>query len=238
MKLNPESAVPLYKQMEDTLQHDIENGRFDENQRLPSELELSEEYNVSVITSRRALSELVKKGILERKQGKGTFIARKKFKKNFQTVISFSDACRKSGMIPGSRVLESDIRVADPELKERLELPAEENQVVYISRIRYADNEPICIETNQFSKKFSFLLNEDMNHQELIKTLVEKAGINVAQARRELTIIRASAQEAKQLNVSRSYPLLKIQSIAYDETGSVLFCGTQLINCDRFQLTI
>ena len=74
-RLDKESAVPLYEQLKLSLSKKIEEHVLQEGERLPSEAELCAEFDVSRITVRRAVDELVEEGVLERRQGKGTFVA-------------------------------------------------------------------------------------------------------------------------------------------------------------------
>ena len=80
MTLNANNAVPLYEQVKINLQSQMASRAFLPGQRLPSETELCQNFGVSRITVRRALDDLVNEGILERKQGKGTFVAERKSK--------------------------------------------------------------------------------------------------------------------------------------------------------------
>ena len=76
--INPNSAVPLYKQIANVIAQDIKDGKYNYGDRLPSELTLKDTFGVSRITIRAAISELMEEGLLVRSQGKGTFIAQPK----------------------------------------------------------------------------------------------------------------------------------------------------------------
>ena len=73
-ELDPQSIVPLYKQLKDLLLQEIKEGIYKANQKIPTELELSEKYQISRMTVRKALAELVEEGVLAKKQGKGTIV--------------------------------------------------------------------------------------------------------------------------------------------------------------------
>ena len=77
-KLDVNSAVPLYEQLKMALRERIESQIFEPGERMLSEVELCDKYGVSRITVRRAVDELVEEGYLERRQGKGTFVAQKR----------------------------------------------------------------------------------------------------------------------------------------------------------------
>lgn len=82
---------PLYKKILDDLVKDIKKGIYQENDQLPTELELSETYQVSRITSKRALTELENLGYISRTQGKGSFVKKievtKKIRKNSKNIL-------------------------------------------------------------------------------------------------------------------------------------------------------
>ena len=75
MKLDVNTPVPLYEQLKNLLQSQISTGIYSSGEKLPAEAELCSKYEVSRVTVRRALDDLVADGALERKQGKGTYVA-------------------------------------------------------------------------------------------------------------------------------------------------------------------
>ena len=105
--MNPNSIVPLYEQVAEFLKRDIENGVYNATGKIPTEAELAEQYKVSRITIRKAMDNLVGDGLVEKKQGKGTFIRRQKFAKDIKNLQSFSEMCRHMNMKPGGQMLES-----------------------------------------------------------------------------------------------------------------------------------
>ncbi|MGF8289295.1 GntR family transcriptional regulator, partial [Klebsiella pneumoniae] len=72
--LQQNTSVPLYRQLKDKILSDISSGKLAEGEKIPTEIELSELYNISRITVRNAVKELVAEGYLVKKQGKGTFV--------------------------------------------------------------------------------------------------------------------------------------------------------------------
>ena len=75
MGLDNESSVPLYKQLKEIIKEEISRGTYKRGQKIPPEVELQETYHISRITIRKALQELTDEKILERRRGKGTFVA-------------------------------------------------------------------------------------------------------------------------------------------------------------------
>ena len=111
---------------------------------IPSERLLCERFGVSRMTVRQAVDALVVDGLLEREQGRGTFVAPAKLDLEVR-LSSFGEEMRRRGMEPSSKVLAADEAGAAPDIADALEmLPGE--QVFYLHRVRYADGEPMAIE--------------------------------------------------------------------------------------------
>ncbi|MBA1334105.1 MAG: hypothetical protein HPY66_1589 [Firmicutes bacterium] len=161
------SMVPLYHQIREKLTARIENGEFKPQEQIPSENELCERYNVSRITIRRAIDEMVKLGLLVKKQGKGTFVNQPKI--NFFSVdlISFSERMKREGLNVTTRVVCVQEALAENKVNRALGL-ADGESVVKIKRIRYIENDPIAIETNYIQRD---LLKGRMEVDELKKYL-------------------------------------------------------------------
>ena len=123
--VNVDSSVPFYVQVKEDILNKIHSGELLPGSRLASEKELTQQYGVSTITIRRAVSELVDENVLERKQGKGTFVLQRNFQRNFcQTGRGFSEICEANGMEVSTLVLNAEV-VNDPpeEILEQPELP-------------------------------------------------------------------------------------------------------------------
>lgn len=126
MELDNTIATPLYKQLETILQKEIENGERTAGTRIPTENELSEQYNVSRVTVRKALAGLSDQGYLERKSGKGTFVAEKKLQRELSTgAISFTDMCRMIGAVPGAKTIKIALEDSNPKDMELINLKPE-----------------------------------------------------------------------------------------------------------------
>lgn len=76
-ELSPGSATPLYEQIADWVQAEVEAGRMVPGQKFADSRELAEDWGVAYLTVRRAVAELVERGLVVSRQGKGTFIARR-----------------------------------------------------------------------------------------------------------------------------------------------------------------
>lgn len=235
--LNRNDVVPLYKQLQEELRKQIQSGELKPREKIPSEVNLAKQYNVSVITARKAVSELAKEELVEKKQGKGTFVTGQKYQRDLHQIISFSEFCRLNGAVAGGRLLECKLIDPDKKILQKLERP-EGEQVLFISRLRYMNGEPMSIETNHFPISYSYLINENLDGNSLFDILKERSGTEVTISRRTLEICRATPQEARHLSVSRGSPLILIRSIAYSPKNQPVFVGSQLINGERYQFIV
>ncbi len=233
--INKASAKPLYVQIEEDLEQKITSGALKPGERIPTEEELVRDYGVSIITVRRAVIELSKKGLLDKQQGRGTFVRDTQFVRDSSSLMSFTESCRNQGMKPGARLLESKMVDLDKKTAAALELEYP-SQGVLLSRLRFADDNPVVIEKNYFNPEYSFLLDHNFNNSSLFAFLKEHHGISISRSDKEITLCYARSDEAKLLKVSKDTPLIMIRSTAYDQKGEPLYVGTQVMNGLRFTL--
>ena len=235
--LKQDAITPLYVQLMEELETSIRNGVYKPGDKIMTEAEMAKEYGVSLITVRKAVGSLMEKGLVVRKQGKGTFVTKPKYSRNMKKLQSFTEMCEQMGVKPGAQVLENRLIMAEKKVADRLGIEPGSN-VVYISRLRLADGEPVQVEKSYFPLKYAFLLEEDLNNGSMFECLKEKAGAKVASSEKMIELCRATAEEAALMDVKKGDYLLFVKSTAYDENGEPMYAGIQLINGDRFSLYV
>lgn len=235
--LKQDAITALYVQLMEELETSIRNGVYKPGDKIMTEAEMAREYGVSLITVRKAVGSLMEKGLVVRKQGKGTFVTKPKYSRNMKKLQSFTEMCEQMGVKPGARVLENRLIAADKKVADRLGIEPGSN-VVYISRLRLADGEPVQVEKSYFPLKYAFLLEEDLNDGSMFECLKEKAGAKVASSEKMIELCRATAEEAALMDVKKGDYLLFVKSTAYDENGEPMYAGIQLINGNRFSLYV
>ena len=230
-KLQAESSSPLYHQLMTRITDDIEKGNYPVGSRIPPEHELEETYQVSRVTVRRALAELTREGLLERKQGKGTFVSVPRISQDLKNVHSFHDSCKQNGIAPGTRVIHVREVKADPQDQKDLGLK-EGDRAVETLRIRLADGEPVVLERNRFSLAYAYLEASDLNGS-LYQTLRDY-GVEPKQAVHDISLSYADGQQAEWLGIEPGAPLMKLHEVIFDQKGRPLHNSIQLIRGDRF----
>lgn len=230
-----DSATPLYRQFMQLLQSSIDEGTYPVGSKLPSEQEFCKAYGVSRITVRKALEELAGAGVLERKQGKGTFVSTPRVINNLRPVSSFHDACARLGKKASCRVVHCRTAPAGPEDQKELHL-SPGSRLVETCRIMLADGAPVMLEYNRFSMAYSYLLESELSGS--LYNLLREYGVEPAAAEHDISLRRAGETEAVLLGVPAGTPLLFLRETIYDQKGRPLHTSHQYIRGDLFTLRI
>ena len=99
--LKQDVVTPLYEQLMEEIEKNIKSGIYKPGDKIMTESEMAKTYGVSLITVRKAIGSLMEKGLVVRKQGKGTFVTKPKFSRNIKRLQSFSEMCEQMGVVPG-----------------------------------------------------------------------------------------------------------------------------------------
>ncbi|MBR3428899.1 MAG: GntR family transcriptional regulator [Clostridia bacterium] len=234
-KLQSDSSSPLYHQLMLRLAEDIERGVYSVGSRIPPEHELEALYQVSRVTVRRALAELTSEGLLEKKQGKGTFVSTPRISQDLKSIHSFHDACKQNGFQGGTLVIHVKETEANSADLEELKLP-KGSKVIETLRVRTADGVPVVLEKNHFSMAYSYLENENLAGSLYI--VLRDYGIEPKQASHDISMAYATESQAKLLEVDPGAPLMRLHEVVYDQKGRPLHNSLQLIRGDRFVFRI
>src|SRR5438128_1260322 len=139
-------AAPRYRQVADLLQSEIVSGAVQAGQRVPSERSIAEQHGLSRMTARQAVELLVRRGVVYRRPGSGTYIAPARVEHTLQRFAGFSEQMRSQGIEPGGRVLSVELsKDEDPDVELALDLAAGE-PFWTLRRVRYGNGEPLVVE--------------------------------------------------------------------------------------------
>ena len=229
--IDKSSPIPVYYQLKEDVKSKINQGVWKVGQCIDSERELSETYEVSRMTIRQALGELVHEGILVREKGKGTFVCEPKVKQ--QDMMSFSDIITKSGRKLETKVLEF----------ERINTPAEFQdifqfeQLYKINRMRIVDGEYIANEIVYIPCDYCGYLNKEILAGSLFK-LLEDFGYSIVHSESAIKAIITEEEHKKLFNTQEQIPLLKTFNKIFTNKGKVLFVEEAIYRSDKFILEV
>lgn len=208
---------PLYMQIARKLIDDVRTGRYQVDQALPSERSLSEQLNVSRVTARKAIDQLVEQGLVVRRRGSGNYIA-PRIEQPLSNLSSFSEQLQQRGYQPSSRWLTRAIVTAGTE--EQLSLGLSPNsKVARLERLRLADDIVMAYEVSVLP--YSVVPDPDAIGDSLYRFL-EANGKAPARALQHIRAMNASAELARQLDVAEGQAVLFITRIAYLDSGEAV----------------
>ena len=236
--LEHESAIPLYQQLENDIKDKIASGEYKSGQMLPSENKYCEMYQVSRVTVRNAITDLVDQGILIRKHGKGTFVANQKISNNLVKFQGFTSTCRENHIETKTHIL--CVRRQEASLYDMRTLNLKEgDDIIYIKRIRYADGHPVIIEHVHLPyHEYSFLLREDMENRSLYAVIEKNTGStpeSYCYAKLCLEASAATPEEALFLDIPAGSPLFILKEEVISDQGTPIHWTKQIMSGSYFK---
>ncbi|GIV79044.1 phosphonate metabolism transcriptional regulator PhnF [Litorilinea aerophila] len=236
MSIDPNSATPLYIQIKDRLQEQIEAGAFEAGERLPSERELAQMYSVSRMTARQALQLLQQTGLVLTRVGKGTYV-NPKIHQDLQALTSFTQEMVSRGLVPSSRVLLAELQPAHHEVAVNLGIdPGDE--VVVLQRIRCANEKPIALETAHLAHaRFPGILNDhDFARVSLYQVLQGTYGVRLSWASQVIAARMPTPFERRALEMPSGTPVLSLARVSYDSNDRPVEYVRSCYHGERYEL--
>ncbi len=210
-----EDKSPKYFIVKKAIVENIDNDLYHSNEAIPSEKKLMEFYNVSRITIRKAIDELVTEGYLYKIQGKGTYVKADEGSNNLFSITSSTEDVQKMGMKPSKKTKISRIEFASPKRAKALEISTND-QVEVIGRISYADLEPLNYTIAFLPEKiFPGLTEYDLEHESLYKLINDQYGVRITKARRTIEAVLAKDEIAKYLELEEGMPVILFRCVTY-----------------------
>lgn len=236
--INKSQPIPLYYQVKESLLKKIKSRQFNVGDLIPSESELQQNYRVSRITIRRAVQELVLEGLLYTQQGKGTFVSKPKASQELNLISSWAETMTALGMHPESKVIHFSEVQAPVNIAKMLDVPIGD-RIYRLDRIRYADNEPICIMTNYLVPAIvPGFLPKGLQGESLYEMLERNYNIVLSRAEETVEAKAAKTNEAAMLNIRRGAPLLYATRVTYDITDRPVEVVISITRADCYSYKI
>ena len=230
------SREPKYVQVEEVLKLNILSGEWAEGEKIPTESELCEMFDVSRITVRKALEELQGEGYLQRQQGKGTFVAKGQMEQRLSKFYSFSDELKKRGMTEYAAVIKLTVVEADDHVASRLQIePGDPVWRVY--RQRCTNDGPYAVETSYIPvAMIPEMTKEQINENGLYRTMAS-LGIKVDSANENFKAVNVTKEQARLLAVREDVAAIRLRRIAYSAMRPVEYC-TCIVRGDFFSYSV
>jgi len=225
--------IPLHHQVYLDLRRALDAGEWRPGDRLPPERQLATRYGCSLITVRRALTELAREQRLERTRGKGTFVLRPRIERDLAGRMSFTEEMQTRGLDPETRLVGARPESAGELVANALELEVG-SPTLYLERLRLAGGEPLLLEQVHLpAERFPGLLASDLETNSLYDILTERYGTRVARAREALEPVLLPSREARLLGQPPRSLALLVQGVAFSTEGAPVEFGRTYVRGDR-----
>ncbi|MGM7701843.1 GntR family transcriptional regulator [Pseudalkalibacillus sp. Hm43] len=236
--LDKHSSLPLYSQVELYLKEEIQNGGYHTGDLVPSERELSEKFQISRMTVRQAINNMVNSGELYRERGKGTFVAAPKLAYPLKGVFSFTDDMKRRGLTPSTNVISFEtIQDAPPHIYRKLERTLG-SRLHRIKRVRLADDEPVAVETAYLPYQLFSEFTEWHSSGSIYEYVRNTLGREVTRANQRIEASVAGDQNSVRLGIRADSPVLIVNRKTYLDTGEPFEYVQTVFRSDKYSFSI
>jgi GntR family transcriptional regulator len=225
--------VPLHHQVYLDLRSALDHGEWRPGDLLPPERQLAGRYGCSLITVRRALSELTREGRIQRTRGRGTTVLPPRIERDFGGTLSFTEEMQDRGLDPETRLIGARPESAGEVVAAALGIEPG-SPTLYVERLRVAGGEPLLLEQVHLpAERFPGLLASDLEHGSLYDLLIERYGTRIARAREALEPVLLRAREARLLGQRPRAPALLIEGTTFGTDGAPIEFARSYVRGDR-----
>ncbi|MFC6354525.1 GntR family transcriptional regulator [Luethyella okanaganae] len=231
MDMDRSGPMPLYYQVASRIEAAIHDGELRPGARIENEIALGERLGLSRPTIRRAIQELVDKGLLVRRRGIGTQVVQGKVTRDLELTSLYEDLAR-GNKHPKTRLLLHEVTEADGELAESLAVE-KGSPVLHLRRLRTADETPVAILENFLPEPFIDIGESELVDHGLYQVLRGR-GVTMRIARQRISARSATTEEAALLGISRQGALLTMDRTAFDNAGVAVEWGHHCYRPDLY----
>lgn len=225
----------IYKSIADRLRIRLHSADYSIGSPIPAEIRLAEEFGVSRMTIRKAIDLLVGWGLVVRRHGSGTFVAKKDVHHETANLTGFVEVMRNQGKEVVSEVLEFVVMPAPPAIASQLRIKIDE-RIYYSRRVRSVEGKPLMVEDSYMPVKL--FRNLSVAHLEGSKFsyIEDECHIVICGNYESLTPVLADRKMAKLLNIDELTPILRITSLSYSDSGNFVNYSVMFRNASEYQV--
>ena len=234
------SPVPFYFQLAELLEQEINQDRWKQDARLPSENELCEHFELSRTTVRQALARLEQEGMIRRERGRGTYVsdARRGSWLLQSTEGFFEDETVRSGRLVTSSILRREVGPLPRWAVDTLNLPPGSSGVA-LERLRSVDGKVALFAENYLPARFAApLLAMHDGRESLYQCLRQAFGLEIAGARRSLEAVRAGERLGALLEVEPGAPIIAVHSVSWAQDLRPVDSYRAWVRTDRLTIDV
>ncbi|RRC96022.1 GntR family transcriptional regulator [Schaalia canis] len=236
IELDRNSPVPLYDQIAKPLEELIQSGELAPGRLIEDEVSMANRLQVSRPTARRALQDLVSRGLLTRRRGIGTRVTPTHVRRPL-SLTSLQDDLTKAGFKPSTEVLHYEVRLANAGDAKHLGCQVGD-EIVSIVRLRRIDQRPLAILTNLMPASIAPSITQLTSGG--LYAAFASLGIHPSSAQQSIGARFSEPEEAEHLGIEHPSPVLTMRRTAYDASGQIVEYGNHVYNPEHysFHLTL
>lgn len=235
--IDSDSPVPAYKQIAQYIKTKIEEGIYKEGTKIPTEVELMKLFGVSRVTVRLAIKEILKNDLVERKQGKGTFVKKNIFYHQLSGIKSLYETLLEGGVTPETELLYFNKEIVEPEVAKALQIKPSDH-VLKIHRLYHIDQEPAALSQISLHNDYAFITYDEAKQHTILQLIEEKGKIKVRKAFFEFFAENASAEVANALQIDVNDAVLGAERIHYNQDKEPIEHTYLWFKPDLYRLTL
>lgn len=208
---------PLYAKVELALAADISAGTLAPGTQLPPEDRLIARFGVSRTTVRKAIENLVARGLVEIRRGKGTFVAQRRITQELTELTGFVEDMQALGRMPTARLVDTQTLPADADVARQLALP-QGSLVMRIRRVRLADGVAVSFDETYLPRDIGEkVATHDLDAEPIFSLLEDKYALPLTEADYRLEAITAPPEVAHALGIDPGSAIFLIERTSYTE---------------------
>ncbi|WP_105036148.1 GntR family transcriptional regulator [Cryobacterium aureum] len=235
MDLQRSGPIPLYFQVSQRIEKAILSGELPAGSRLENEVALGQRLGLSRPTVRRAIQEIVDKGLLVRRRGIGTQVVHGQVTRKVE-LTSLYDDLTNTHKVPSTHLLTLESQPADAKTAERLGV-AEGNPTLHLRRVRLADDVPVAVMENWLPEEFIGIEPNDLVAHGLYQVLRSR-GVTMRVARQHIGARKSTIEESALLEIEKNSALLTMDRTAFDNSGRAVEFGQHCYRPDLYSFEV
>ena len=227
----------LYLQVVDRIKKDIDNGVYKEDEKLPSEFDLSKQLGISRATLREALRVLEEENIIIRRHGVGTFINPKPlFSSGIEELFSVTEMIKRAGKKPGTIFLSSTSRETTEDDYYKYNC-SPDDEIVVVERVRTSDDEPVVYCIDQIPKS---ILPKNYTHQSgsIFELFEREVGCHITYAVTNIEPLGFSEKISPILHCEVDASILVMKQMHFDQNDQPVFYSCNYFRADKFSFHV
>ena len=229
-----QSPGALYVQVAALLKRRINSNTWVAGERMPSIEKLAKEFDVAVVTVRQAVALLEEDGLVQRKQGRGTFITEKAATRKWVALETTWESMLRKCESSSVRILKESDAVGSPTLDSSDGIPAPAYR--FLRRVHFSEEVAYAVINIYIDRRLFTLAPERFENEMVILVLESLPDVNIAEAKQTIAIGTADIEVAEALDISVNAPVGEVRRIITDSDGVVIYVGEATYRGDLVKL--